>query len=342
MRCLTLADSLRDRGVKCEFVCSEIKGNLINLIEARGYQTYKISPFEEEEGKGIANHAEAHFSWVSDAKKTIEAIGLNALYDWLVVDHYALDANWEVLVQGICNKILVIDDLANRPHSCSLLVDQNYEDEDRYVDLVPQNCITLLGPKYALLRPEYAVTRDIKNKVTGDISRVLIYFGGSDISNMTEKCLLALNADDLAHLSVDIVIGASYSQYESLLSMSLHRGGVRIFKSLPHLADLMAKADLAIGGGGVTSWERLCVGLPSIVVPQAQNQIPISKILHQSGMINLLSIKTDLTEEKIRNAILDEIKTKKISKKMKEGMKLCDGLGVNRVIEGMNLENKNV
>jgi len=341
MRCLTLADSLRDRGAKCEFVCSEIKGNLIDLIESNGYQTYKIAPFGEERDKGVANNTEAHFSWGSDAKKTIEAIRLGAFYDWLVIDHYALDANWEILVQGISNKLMVIDDLANRPHSCSLLVDQNYEDEDRYLDLLPANCITLLGPKYALLRPEYAAARDIKNEVKVNITRVLIYFGGSDLSNMTEKCLLALTADGLVHLSVDIVVGASYSHYESLLSMSARRGGVRIYKSLPHLADLMVKADLAIGGGGVTSWERLCVGLPSLVVSQAQNQIPISKILHQSGMINLLSTKTDITVDNIRDAILDEMKTKKISKKMNEAMKLCDGLGANRVIESMNLGNQN-
>jgi len=341
VRCLTLADSLRDRGAKCEFVCSEIKGNLIDLIESSGYQIYKISPSVKAGDKRIANHTEAFFPWSSDAKKTIETIRPGAFYDWLVVDHYALDANWEVLLHGISNKLMVIDDLANRPHSCSLLVDQNYEDEDRYLGLVPENCITLLGPKYALLRPEYAAARDVKNKVMGDITSVLIYFGGSDLSNMTEKCLLAMSADDLAHLSVDIVVGASYSHHESLLSMSAHRGGVKIYKSLPHLADLMVKADLAIGGGGVTSWERLCVGLPSLVVSQAQNQIPISQILHQRSMINLLNINVDISVDDIRNAILDEMKTKRISKTMNEAMKLCDGLGVNRVIESMNLENNN-
>lgn len=341
VRCLTLADSLRDRGAKCEFVCSEIKGNLIDLIESSGYQVYKISPSAKGGDERIANHSEAFFPWTSDAKKTIDTIGPGVLYDWLVVDHYAIDANWEILVHRISNKLMVIDDLANRTHSCSLLVDQNYEDEDRYLGLVPENCITLLGPKYALLRPEYAAARDIKNKVMGDISHILIYFGGSDLSNMTKKCLLAMCADDLAHLSIDIVVGASYSYYESLLSMSTYRGGVKIHKSLPHLADLMIRADLAIGGGGVTSWERLCVGLPSLVVSQAQNQIPIAQILHQRGMINLLNINGDITVDDIRNAILDEIKTKKISKTMNEAMKLCDGLGVNRVIKSMSLENNN-
>ena len=327
MRCLTLADALKNHGHTSEFVCQKIDGNLIDLIKARGYLAYPIIK---------DSFTEKQFDWAEDLNETKNTILKNGVYDWIVVDHYLLDARWESLVKKHCNKLMVIDDLANRTHNCHILLDQNYEDETRYDDLVERGCKKLLGPKYALLNEEYSKARRPKEYSHKKISRVFIFFGGSDIFNLTEKSLLALHSNEFNSIYVDIVVGSSYAHHDSLKLLAAHRGQTTIYTQIPHLANLMAVADIAIGAGGVTNWERMCVGLPSIVISVAENQHSIAQILHKKGMVNYLGRHDQVTVNVIRQAIKTEITQSNLLEKMSDAMNLCDGHGVTRVIKNMN------
>jgi UDP-2,4-diacetamido-2,4,6-trideoxy-beta-L-altropyranose hydrolase len=338
MRCLTLADALRRWGADCQFICREHEGNLIEYIRQRGFATYGLAINPKD--ASLASHDSSYYArwlgtdWATDAEQSKVVAG-ESMFDWLIVDHYALDARWEHCIRPLCRRIMVIDDIANRPHLCDVLLDQNYEEKERYVSLVPQNCRLLLGPSYALLRPEYSQYRALLKRGTGSINSVLVFFGGSDSHDLTSMTLKALCIPELNQLKVDLVLGASYANNKSLSELALLRGKTQIHRSRAHLADLMASADMGIGAGGVTNWERMCLGLPSIVVAVAKNQIPISENLHRKGVIRYLGKSDAVTVDRIANEFLNEIRSRQYAARIALSMTLCDGLGVSRVLSVM-------
>lgn len=333
MRCMTLAEGLRTRGVRVQFVCREHAGNLIALLWE------KDLPVTSLENVTIDDHAsgENHASWLAvtqeeDAKQTIDAIA-GGHPDWLIVDHYALDIEWERRLRPYSRRIMVIDDLANRPHDCDMLLDQNYSEDGgrRYQGLVPTTCKLLIGPHYALLRPEYADYRKMLHPRSGRIEKVFVFLGGSDPQNMTGLALEALSCVELRQLDVDVVIGANNPYRTSIEDQARRRPHTTLHGPLPHLADLMRQADLAIGAGGTTTWERMALGLPSLVITIADNQIPIAASLDTLGYIRLIGNAGNIDAHDIRDALCDEINTRRYEWRAKAGMGLCDGEGVGRV-----------
>tara|TARA_B100000787_G_scaffold165478_1_gene149421 strand:+ start:4713 stop:5825 length:1113 start_codon:yes stop_codon:yes gene_type:complete len=343
MRCLTLADELCKQGASCRFICRTHAGNFLQLIRERGFEAYAL-PLQTSLGdqsaqqSGVSERDIAYASWLGadwqkDAEQTRNAIG-DMEVDCLIVDHYSIDARWEVAMRPSCNHLMVIDDLADRLHDCDLLLDQDFDEIYRYSDLVPSSCKLLVGPKYVLLRSEYQIAR--LRKRTNAVKRILVYFGGTDADNLTGAVLSALSKIDLSEIWVDIVIGENYCNIEFLEKLSATRGRTRIHKLRPHLADLMAEADLAIGAVGITNWERLCVGLPSIVISVADNQNQISKKLHHLGAVNWIGSADNVNSDTIYRAVKDEIVGKKFITRRKIASKLCDGRGLGRVLEHMN------
>ena len=324
IRCLTLADQLRGQGAEVAFLCAALPGALADLVRSRGYACAELSPSVAGSGS-------------SDAQETLAAAAaiIPGMADWLVVDHYGLDARWEEQVRGCCRRLMAIDDIANRPHSCDLLLDQNYEDPSRYRGLVPADCRLLLGPAYALLRPEYAANRGSVVLRRRPLQRVFVFFGGSDPADLTGKTLQALMAPGLVHLKVDVVVGGNYIHHDSLNLLAKERGHTTVNGPQLHLADLMRTADLAIGAGGVTNWERMTLGLPSLVITLAENQVPISVQLNQRGIIRLLGKSEDISAEQIRDALLDEIGAQKYLERIAPSMATCDGQGAGRVLNAM-------
>ena len=277
MRCLTLAEDLRERGVATRFVCRAHPGHLIEWLRQRGMAVHAMP--EPAESRGMSA-PENHSDWLGvtqteDADQTIQALR-GEHPEWLIVDHYGLGSAWERRLRGHAGKLMVIDDLANRPHDCDLLLDQNYStgSAGRYRELVPEMAALALGPRYALLRPEYLQHRLVLRERDGRVRRVLIFFGGSDSYNMTGMALAALSGAEFDRLEVDVVIGPNNVHRARLERAIAERPLTTAYGHRPHLADLMAQADLAIGAGGTTTWERLCLGLPSLVVSIAENQEP--------------------------------------------------------------------
>ena len=200
------------------------------------------------------------------------SVGIHSA-DWVVVDHYGLDALWQSqLIAGLDNneatKLLVIDDLADRPHQADLLLDQNFfgaAAEQRYQNLVSSNCRQLLGPHYALLGPEYAQLHPLVPS-RSELCRLLVFFGGVDPSNLTIRVLEALMDPALAHLAVDVVLGRQSPHRQVVADLVAQRPFTTLHGPLTSLAGLIARADLAIGASGSTNWERIVLRLRTLVV----------------------------------------------------------------------------
>ena len=202
MRCLTLADAFREKGAEIIFVCREHPGHLFDLIEASQHLVLRL-PFATTFATGELAHAD----WLGetqkeDARQSIEALKTIGNVEWLVIDHYALDVEWEAIMRSYCENIMVIDDLADRKHDCDVLLDQNYYHgkRGRYKNLVPPRCKNLLGPKYALLRQEFKEMRRNLKVREGIKKRIFIFFGGSDPTNETKKALLAIRSLDIENI----------------------------------------------------------------------------------------------------------------------------------------------
>lgn len=336
MRCLTLAGALRERGLRSAFVCKQHAGNLCDLIEERGFAVVRVPVTETVSSELKISHAFwLGSSLIEDAELTsaaIERIGVRP--QWLVVDHYALDHRWEALLRPAVDRLMVVDDIADRSHDCDVLLDQNFflNLQQRYVNKVPSQCIMLLGPKYALLQPVYAelhAQAEPKNAVR----RIFMFFGGADAENLTGRAISAFQRLERPDIRLDVVMTSGGASYETIEKQVSGHSNICLQGSLPSLGPLMAKADLAIGAGGATVWERLCLGLPSIVISLAENQKPVCKDLASAGLIRYLGFQDQVDEGLIHRTLSNILDSKSIPEWSGRCRAVCDGEGLERVAE---------
>ena len=300
MRCLTLADKLKEYGGKCMFICRSHDGHLQEVISQRGFRAIGLPVRTEDAALPMQSSVHAHWlgaAWIRDAAETRQALG-GVTVDWLVVDHYALDIRWERDVRSACRNLLVVDDLADRQHDCDLLLDQNLgSSESKYRDLLTTEARMLVGPQYALLRPEFAQLRSesLARRRTPQLKRLLITLGGVDKSNSTGHVLRALTPSVVPpDLLITVVMGrdAPYLQDVKTQAAKIHCQ-TEVIVGSNNMAQLMVDSDLAIGAGGGTAWERCCLGLPCISMVLAENQNLVAAALHEIGA----AIRVDSVEE---------------------------------------------
>ena len=300
MRCLTLAKMLKENGLNIEFICRKHKGNLINKINSSGFNVYELEILEEAK----VDNKLAHSQWLEvtqqqDANDCINILKLQKC-DWLIVDHYALDEYWQKKLKTHYKKLMVIDDLADRKHLCNILLDQSYGRKYKdYLTLVPEECKLLLGSKYALLRPEFAEWRaySLERRSRPEFKQLLINMGGVDLNNVTESILEELKTCSLpSDINIIIVMGINNPYLESVTTkMSTIPYKIDIKVDVDNMAEIMANSDIAIGAAGSTTWERCCLGLPTIQIVTAKNQNAIAKSLVKNNAIKLLKDVKDLS-----------------------------------------------
>jgi len=323
MRCLSLAEELKKSQCTVHFLCADCPQSLKDKIREEDY---------------IFHHLTSVSDFERDAIETIEVLSVFSQQpEWLVVDHYGIDHRWHKGVRAVAKNIMVIDDLADRVFDCELLLDQTYARETaEYLPYVPEGCHILTGSDYALLRPQFPMLRQAaleRRRSHVEIQRILVSMGGTDLANITGLVLQGLADDDLSQaLVIDVILGAQSPHYADILKQSEnHPLKVNVHKSVSNMADMMLSADLAIGAGGTTSWERCCLGLPSLIVIAAANQSLIAENLSNAGAVSLIEcddIKTSLVQ-RINQMKSNMGEYKQMSEKAFE---LCSGNGVRSVV----------
>jgi UDP-2,4-diacetamido-2,4,6-trideoxy-beta-L-altropyranose hydrolase len=295
MRCLTLAHALAKHGAVCKFICRVHQGNLIEYIRAEGFQVEVLSL--EINNESYVNDL-AHSNWLGagqmqDVKACIPL--LNAFRpDWLVVDHYGLDARWEEELAPYYHGLMVIDDLADRAHLCNLLLDQTFgRDKVDYLPHVPAQSILLCGSEYALLRPEFSELRSysLHRRKTPVLKKILINMGGVDKDNFTCSVLQSLKGSSMpSDSSITIVMGSGAPWLKDVQRQSQQLPwATEVMVGVKNMAQIMADSDLAFGAAGSSAWERCCLGVPSIIFVLANNQRKIGQQLSQVGAALVVS-----------------------------------------------------
>ncbi len=306
MRCLTLAEYLKNDGIDISFICRKNSGNLRDKIIKKGFRLFELEP----PGKPRHDDKLFHSNWLEvtqkedaeQCKQILEKIKT----DWLVVDHYALDHEWESDLKHLCTNIMVIDDLADRNHNCDLLVDQTFgRIAEHYIDLVPKDCTLLVGSEYSLLRPEFSEWRSysMERRSQVNLKNLLIAMGGVDFENHTEEVLTKLDSCALPYdLNITVVLGRHYPHLESLkMRVERSKHTINIQVDVENIAEIMANSDLAIGAAGSMSWERCCLGLPTIQIITAENQKFLAEKLSKINA-SLLVNENNSLESLINNA----------------------------------------
>lgn len=339
MRCLTLADELRRHGAVCRFICREHPGHLIGLIRERGFEVLVLP--------GGVTTAPAPLSvtdyaaWLgtdqaTDAAQTRQALGERRL-DWLVVDHYALEEHWERLMRPMARHILAIDDLANRRHDVEVLLDQNLGRTARdYADLLPSTCTVLAGPRYALLRPEFAALREqsLRRRSPVRLRQLLVTLGGVDKDNLTLSVLEVLATSELlVDCRIVAVMGASAPGLQAVRDFADRMSGrIELRVNEKNMAELMANSDAAIGAAGGTAWERCCLGLPTLVVVMAENQRAGALALQASGAALVADLGLPLAEG-LRAQLPKLLDLERLSQMQAACVSMVDGAGTQRVVQ---------
>ena len=338
MRTLTLADELRKRGADTVFVTREHPGNLIERAELAGHRVHRLAaPPGDYTGPGKYD-SWLGVPWERDAEETAAALRADSP-EWLVVDHYALGGAWYRSACPSGARTLVIDDLADRVHDCEMLLDQGYygaATSRRYDGLVPADCRLLLGPRYAMVPPEFLPLRNAVKARDGSVRRVLVFFGGSDPQDQTGKAVQALSSGELAQLDVDVVLGSNHPDPDGVRAKAAARGRTLIHENLQTLADVMASADMMIGAGGGTTWERCALGIPALAMAIAENQEGATDALAADGIQVTLPSGPWTTPEQWSAAIAELVGAPaKLSALAKKAFGVTDARGAARVATAM-------
>lgn len=337
MRCLALARELTRRGARVHFVTRASAGNLNHLIRDAGYAVHELAPVVDD------RHAMDHTCWKpgeiqADLSETVRILALLGPVEWLVIDNYGIDARWEKPLRRCVRRIAVIDDLANRDHDADVLVDQNLfrHMDARYEGRLPPNCQALLGPGYALLRPEFREHRERRMQQAGHDGavRVLAFFGGGDTSDETGKFLRGWRESADSNWSVDVVLGGSNSRVCALSAFAAPLSGVRIRHQIGNMAELMAASDYAFGAAGSSNWERFCLGLDASVVCVADNQRETVETLSELGLVHYIG-NAEKTDAAAYAYALAQLKSRTASmiKPSARLMEYVDGLGAPKVAD---------
>jgi len=331
MRCLALAQVLEENGENVKFICRKHEGSLIDKNRSSGFNVHELEVLEEIK----VDNKLAYSHWLGatqqqDADDCIDILRTEKT-DWLIVDHYALDEQWQKRIRPYCKKLMVIDDLADRKHQCDVLLDQTFGRQQKdYLALTPEGCELLLGSQYALLRPEFSKWREysLERRSKPVFKQLLINMGGVDVDNVTEKILDELRTCNLPNdINITVVMGGSAPHLEDIKSKAnALPDKIEVKVDVDNMAEIMANADIAIGAAGSTTWERCCLGLPTIQIVVADNQINIARNLDSINIIQLI----DSTYQLARS--IDNI-SQSISKMSLASSSIVDGKGSTRVVK---------
>ncbi len=325
-RCMALADVLRNSGADVSFACRLLPGHLSSRLQAQGYTVHALPADYANEQPGI--DIEALLPCQEDISALAQALPAQARFDWLIVDHYGLAADWETAARRFAPRVMAIDDLANRAHSADVLLDQNFSGTPQaYAPWLTAQCQALLGPHFALLREEF---QREPIEIRPRVKRVIVNFGGFDAAGQSWIAMQALLA--YPQLEVEFIAGIDNPDWLAMQALAEGRLNWRLQIQVSDFSRLMAEADLFIGAGGGTTWERAALGLPTICVAVAANQKANAEQLAEAGAHLYIGTREKFSVQTLRQAIDHLMNNPELRQSLaSQSRKLVDGKGARRV-----------
>lgn len=330
MRCLVLAEALRLNGHMVIFATREQNADLNVFIKKKGFNLIRLM---QPSVWKVPNSTDDYEAWlqVSEIQDYQDFVTKVTEVDLVIVDHYGLNALWHTKVKETLQcKLMVIDDLV-RSHKADIVLDQTLNRRTReYTDLHP--CLALTGTDYALLKPEFASMREKMLNRSQHQHTILISMGGVDLPNASMNVLTTLLTKK-QKLPTTILLSKRSPNYDQVKSFALeNRSWVKHIEFVDDMPTLMCQHTIMIGAPGSTSWERGCLGIPSIVVPIADNQKTIAQELKNSNAVKVVELN-DISAN-LLNALQEIIAGWESYRRI--NFDLCDGLGCRRTVQQLD------
>lgn len=301
MRSLTLARALEARGAVCAFKATPEVAKVLDAFAV-----------------GMAR------------------VGADDGFDALVFDSYALSAD-DHRALAKARPSLVIDDLADRPLAADIVLDSGpARRAEDYADLIPPNAKLLLGPAYAPVRPAFAALRDeaLARRARRDpVRRILVSLGLTDVGGITGR-VAALLAPIAGEAKLDLVVGGGATSLPALWDLAANDPRIELHVDTQHMPQLILEADLAIGAGGSTTWERCVLALPTLTLVLADNQVAAARALEAAGASPCLDVHAPDFETAFVRAVQHLVTDVQARAALSAASAaVCDGLGADRAAE---------
>ena len=317
MRCLALSEELLRRGHECFFLLKVVHPEVLERIKKFGCTSYLLPRTA---------------SLQQDLDSVIEYVFHQSI-DWVVTDHYMIDASYvkEVKHQGF--HVLSIDDNARIHYYSDIVVNQNIGAEKLAFSAEPYTAL-LLGPSYVMLRDELLRRGEKKHSLSA--RNLLITLGGTDPDNFLLSVLQSLE-DVAKDIDISAVIGpfnphgAALQAFQKTTTMRL-----RLVQSPPNMAELYLQADLAISAAGSSCYELAYFGIPNLMISVAANQLSIAHEMDKQRIGIYLGEKHDLQQESLKDKVNEFLRNQSLRDHLSEnGQKLVDGKGKERIVNRM-------
>lgn len=317
LRALTLATALAERGVEASFLAPPFVAELLDRFAPASVGRIVTAFAEPEDLSKAAVEAAAGFRAV-------------------VFDHFRLAARDHYRIAG-GRPSLAVDDLADRRLGVDMVLDVGPDRRaEDYKDIVEPGTRLLLGPSWALVRPEFvlvraaALARRAKSETVG---RVLVSLGLTDVGGITARVVDRL-LPRLGEAGLDVVLGREAPSLGEMERLAARDPRVALHVETHAMAGLCAAADLAVGAGGSSAWERCAVGLPGVTLMLAANQEPGARALAAAGAGEVVDGCADDFEAAFDRAFTGLFRSPERRARMgKAAANLCDGRGAARAAE---------
>ena len=310
MRCLTLAETLTARGGRCDFLVNAAGAALVDRFGGGAFRVYRDS---------------------------LPIVLASEAFDVLVLDDYAAASDQEQALRSAVRRLVVIDDLADRPHLADLLVDPGYGRTDAdYARHLAADAVRLTGPRYALVKPAFERLRQetLARPVPAQPQRLFLSFGLSDIDEIAARAVAAVRSRS-PDLHIDLALASDAPSAPKLNARAKTDPNLRVHLDATNVANLMAGADMGVGAGGASTWERACLGLPTLAVIVADNQRAVIDAMAKDDALLAVDLKDPAFEQTFMEK-LTRIGSPEVRMALKQrSAALCDGLGAERVADAI-------
>ncbi len=324
MRCIALAEEWQAQGGHVTFLSHCKSKQLRQRLVSSGFSVIDLKSSHPDSG---------------DIDNTLSCI--QSMTDpWLILDGYHFDGAYQQTIREAPCQVLVVDDYAHQTeYHADLILNQNINGSRmRYSADIDTEF--LMGPEYVLLRSQFLPFRNRDRQIAVHVSRILVTMGGADPDNVTVLVIEALQQVQIPNLEIRVVVGPANHNMESVHQAAKKSPRkIKVLHDVTNMLDLMAWADLAVAGGGTTWSELAFMGLPSLLLVLADNQVDVATGMTNSGASINLGEAAKASAHQITESIESLSADSKLRLSMSENARqLVDGIGVERVIKAIGLQ----
>ena len=317
IRCLALSEELSSRGKKCYLLSKIEDSRLIEEVNKYNIKNYNIS---------------RKLTLMEDLEQLIAFSTKNNI-EWIITDHYDIDADYLRVIKEKGFKLLSIDDTAQIHYYSDIVLNQNIGAK-KLAFSAEKYTRFLLGPKYIMIR-NYLLGKNLKRK-NNETQTILIVFGGSDYWNLTLKAVKSLETIG-GNVKLLVISGPINRHYDGIKRYIYNsKCEIDLISSPRDIANVYQKTDLALTAGGSTCYELAYYGIPNLIITVADNQVNIARELDRQQVSIYLGKQNEVSGKQIKETVEKVLISESLRKKMSiKGKKLVDGQGKVRIVDFM-------